>query len=156
MTNLNHTPGGDNVLDIDARPFEDQFAEDARRRRQMVEDADRIEQATRAADDRREAFADYQGRHDALRVLTDVFYGVPRGRDRRRAVQSSPVYAALPPAARKAWDDLLTASDRLVGGRDGGIFQPAVQLARQQAETLEDWEPEPADVGADLDRIPRG
>ena len=139
----------------DDRPTEDSMAEDARRARTLVEDADRIEKATREADDRRDAFAGYQERHEALRALTDVFYGVQRGRDRRRAVRSSPVYATLPPAARKAWDELLDASDRLVGGRDGGIFQPAAQLARQQAQDLEDWAPEPPDVADDLARIPR-
>lgn len=139
----------------DDRPAEDSMAREARAARDLVADADRIEKAGREAADRHESFAMYQERHKALKALTDVFYGTARGRDRRRAVKASPVYADLPATARAAWDELLTASDHLVGGRDGGIFQPAVQLARQQAQDLERWDPAEPEADVDLDQIPR-
>lgn len=139
---------------VDGRPFEDQFDRARREADELVEASDAIMKAGRTARDHRDAFGRYRERATALQSLSDAFHN-GTGRERRRAVAASPTYRALPEAAQKEWIALLSASDRLEVGRDGGIVQPARELARRQAQDLETWDPAAPEIDIDIDAIPR-
>ncbi len=158
MSTPKRTTTGANVeIDADRRPLEGQFEKARREAREIVEWADRGEAERDARLAREESYAGFKERHAALAQLAEIWYSQATDRERRRAVRSSPVYAALPPEARQPWSELLDATKRLVRGRDGGLTPPARELARRQAQDLERWSPSEPDYDADADlaAIPR-
>lgn len=136
-------------------PFEDQFDRARRQADELAQASDEIIARGRRRIDGKAGFARFTTRQKALRELAHIFYGTKFGNERRRAVKANAVYAALPAAAKAAWDELLIATDDLVIGHDGGIAQPAAELARRQAQDLESWDPAEPEADDASGQIPR-
>lgn len=143
--------------------FRDQFETAERQRRQMVEDADRIEAAGRDRRDRKQAYADQLPRYRALRAMAseaiDYRPVADTPRARMTALRAHPVFRSLPASEQAAWEEGATEwVEQIATGLLGRARRGIDDLARRQAVELEGWSP-PAvqtDAAADVARIPRG